>query len=267
MAASDGTHWTHPLARNRFWYLSELCPTWGVGVRWFSSERPTPPLTAAQTDFVTVRNRHAKFRRATCGRQLCIGRNIWWLTIGVSDALDFYAVTEPTTLFIWSIYKDVVTDSRVFLLVLWHTWHPCEPKQTSSTPSLIRRHSEIEVIPSAFAWVLASSSTWWLLWLQSSCYFWWLPPSRRLGAVVKLWQELVIVFGHLRWTCVGCCAFPSEASNATLMDYSCQWTTSLGGALLDVLREDEVRATPLSHWTTKCWLTQWRLAYRQTREP
>jgi hypothetical protein len=116
------------------------------------------------------------------------------------------------------------------------------------------------MIPSAFAWEIASSGTW------GSCYSWWLPPPRWLGAAQRLWQELVIVLGHLRWSCEGCCAFPDGAPKATLVDYLCHWATSLAvgscGALGDL-----GCGLPFSHRTTRSRSTQRGLAYRQTREP
>jgi hypothetical protein len=83
----------------------------------------------------------------------------------------------------------------------WHPWHPSEPKET--TPTHLHHWFiiivRLEVIPSTFAWVIASSGTWGPLWLESSCYSWWLPPPRWLGAAEELRHMLVIVCGRLRW--------------------------------------------------------------------
>jgi hypothetical protein len=77
------------------------------------------------------------------------------------------------------------------------------------------------VIPSVFARVIASSGTWGSFELRDSCYSWWLLPPRRLEAADELWQELVIVLGHLPVIVRGSCAFPSGALKATLVDCSC----------------------------------------------
>jgi hypothetical protein len=53
------------------------------------------------------------------------------------------------------------------------------------------------MIPSAFACEFVFSGTWGSFELRDSCYFWWLPPPRWLGAAEELWQELVIILGHL----------------------------------------------------------------------
>jgi hypothetical protein len=42
-----------------------------------------------------------------------------------------------------------------------------------------------------------------------------------LEAAEELWQELVIVLGHLPVFVRGSCTFPGEASKATLVDYVC----------------------------------------------
>jgi hypothetical protein len=88
------------------------------------------------------------------------------------------------------------------------------------------------VISSIFAWVIASSGTWGSLWLLTSCFSWWLLPPRWLGAAEELWQELVIVLGHLPVIVRGSCAFLGGAPNATLVDCSCHWATSLVGRFL-----------------------------------
>jgi hypothetical protein len=77
------------------------------------------------------------------------------------------------------------------------------------------------VIPSAFACVIASSGTWGSFELRVFCFSWWLPPPRWLGAAEELWQELVIVLGHLPVIVRGSCAFPGGASKATLVDCTC----------------------------------------------
>jgi hypothetical protein len=77
------------------------------------------------------------------------------------------------------------------------------------------------VIPSAFAYEFASSGTWRSFELWDSCYSWWLLPPRRFGAVEELWQELVIVLGHLPVIVRGSCAFPGGAPKATLVDCAC----------------------------------------------
>jgi hypothetical protein len=77
------------------------------------------------------------------------------------------------------------------------------------------------VIPSAFAYEFASSGTWGSFELRDSCYSWWLPPHRWLGAVEGLWQELVIILGHLPVIVRGSCAFPGGAPKATLVNCVC----------------------------------------------
>jgi len=66
--------------------------------------------------------------------------------------------------------------------------------------------------------------------------------------------------GDCSWSspsdCEEFCAFSGGAPKATLVDCTCYWATSLAGRFLRYLSEDEVRATPLSRRTTKCWLTQ-----------
>jgi hypothetical protein len=124
----------------------------------------------------------------------------------------------------------------------------------------------LRVIPSAFAWEIASSGTWGSLWLRSSCYSWWLPPPGWLGAARGLWQELVIVLGHLQWSCEGCCAFLDGAPKATQVDCSCHWATSLAVGSCGALGELGC-GLPISCQTTRCRLTQRRLACRQAREP
>jgi hypothetical protein len=74
------------------------------------------------------------------------------------------------------------------------------------------------------------------------------------------WPASMIVMGLL--------PFPVESQKVTLVDCSCHWVTSLVGRLLRCPNcVDNVRAMPLSRWTTKCWSTQRGLACRQAREP
>jgi hypothetical protein len=77
------------------------------------------------------------------------------------------------------------------------------------------------VIPSAFACEFASSDTWESFELWDYCYSWWLPPPRWLEAAEELWQELVIILGHLPEIVRGSCAFPGGAPKATLVDCTC----------------------------------------------
>jgi len=131
--------------------------------------------------------------------------------------------------------------------------------QTPSTHLLHRLtiFVRLGVISSAFAWVIASSGTWGSIWLQFSCYSWWSPPPRQLGATEEDWYELVIVCGHLLVIVRGFVPSPAESQSVTPVDHSCHWATSLVGRFLWCPSEDEVRATPLSHRTTKCCSTQW----------
>jgi hypothetical protein len=141
---------------------------------------------------------------------------------------------DPNGSICFGVYKYMVAGSWGTLLALWHTWHPCEPKQTPPThlhPWFIMK-VRLGVIPSIFAWVIASSGTWRSLWLRSSYYSWRLPPPRRLGVAEELWQELVIVLDHLPVIIRGSCAFPDGAPKATLMDCACHWATSLVGRFL-----------------------------------
>jgi hypothetical protein len=121
------------------------------------------------------------------------------------------------------------------------------------------------VIPSAFAWVIASSGTWGSLWLWISCCSWWLPPPRRLGAVDEHWHELVNVHGHLLMIVRGLIPSPAERQKVTLVDCSCHWVTSLVGRFLrcQVLARCVI---PITRRTTKCWSTQLGLARRQAHE-
>ena len=74
---------------------------------------------------------------------------------------------------------------------------------------------------------------------------------------MELWHELVIVRGHLPVIVRGLIPSSTESRKVTLVDFSCHRVTSLVGRFLRCPSEDEVRATPLSRRTTKCWLTQW----------
>jgi hypothetical protein len=117
---------------------------------------------------------------------------------GASGRLGQSPNREPTTLLFEGLYKYLLAGSKGFILSLWHTWHPCESKQISPTHlhhwfTIIVR---LRVIPSAFAWVIASSGTWGSLSMRISCYSWWLPPPRRLRAAVEVWHVLVIVYGR-----------------------------------------------------------------------
>jgi hypothetical protein len=67
--------------------------------------------------------------------------------------------------------------------------------------------------------------------------------------------------------CEGSYTFPNgepkdNSSGLPVIELPHLWVGSCG-----VQRVDEVRATPLSHRTTRCWSTQRGLACRQTREP
>jgi hypothetical protein len=130
------------------------------------------------------------------------------------------APDKATTLFSWGTYLKGLASLGLTLLALWHSWHPCEPKKTPSTHLhhwfiIIVR---LGVIPSAFAWVIASSGTWGPLWLWISCYSWWLSLPRWLGAVKEHW------IAHV--------PSPAECWKVTLVDCSCHWVTSLVGRLL-----------------------------------
>jgi hypothetical protein len=77
------------------------------------------------------------------------------------------------------------------------------------------------MILNAFACEFVSSGTWGSCELRDSCYSWWFPPPRQLGAVEELWQELVIVLGHLPVIVKGSCAFPGGVPKVTLVDCAC----------------------------------------------
>jgi hypothetical protein len=113
----------------------------------------------------------------------------------------------------------------------------------------------LEVIPSVFAWVFASSGTWGLLWLQSSCDSWWLPPPRRLRAAIEVWHVFVIVHGWLRWFVRGSCAFLGGAPKTTLVDCSCYWVITLAVGSCSALGELGF-GLPISRRTMKWWSTQ-----------
>jgi hypothetical protein len=137
-------------------------------------------------------------------------------------------------LFPWGAYLRLLADLGLTLLALWHTWHPCEPKQTPPT-RLYRWFIiivRLEVIPSAFAWVIASSGTWGSLWLWISCYSWCFPTPRRLGAVEEHWHELVIVRGHLPVIVRGLVPSPAKSQKVTLINCLCHWVTALMGTFL-----------------------------------
>ena len=121
------------------------------------------------------------------------------------------------------------------------------------------------VIPSVFAWVIASSGTWGSLWLWISYYSWWLPPPRWLGAAEELWHEFVIVRGHLPVIVRGLVPSPAESRKITLVDCSCHWVTSLVGRFL--WRQVLARCViPISCRTTKC-RHKGDVACQQAREP
>jgi hypothetical protein len=137
-------------------------------------------------------------------------------------------------LFVWRLYKYAVANSKGHLLVFWHTWYPCESKQTPPT-HLHHRFIimvRLRVIPSVFAWVIASSGSWGSLWPWISCFSWWLPPPRRLGAAEEDWHELVIVRGHLSVIVRGLVPSLAESRKVTLVDCSWHWVTSLVGRFL-----------------------------------
>jgi hypothetical protein len=101
----------------------------------------------------------------------------------------------------------------LMILALWHTWHPCEPKQTPPThlhPWFII-FVRLGVIPSAFTWVIASSGTQRLCFAMGlACYYWWLPPPRWLGVARIVEQRLVIVSGFDRGDCEGFLTIPQQ---------------------------------------------------------
>ena len=78
---------------------------------------------------------------------------------------------------------------------------------------------------------------------------------------------------------VGDCSWPApmivmglapsstKSCKVALVNCSCHWVTHLWVGSYGVHLLDEVCATPLSRWTTKCWSTQRGLAWRQAREP
>jgi len=151
----------------------------------------------------------------------------------------------------------MVANSWVSLLAHWHTWHSCKPKQTLTTHLhhwfivIVR----LGVILNAFAWVIASSATWGSLWLQFSGNSWWLPPPRWPRVVEEHWHELVIICDHLPMIMRGSCAFLGRAPTTTLVDCRVIELPNLWIGSYGVLHEDEVRATLLIYWTTKCWST------------
>ena len=76
-----------------------------------------------------------------------------------------------------------------------------------------------------------------------------LEQRRRIGT--SWW--LFVAISRWLWEV---CAYLGGVPKATLVDCSCHWATSLVGRFLWCPSEDEVRATTLSHRTTKCWSTQ-----------
>ena len=100
-----------------------------------------------------------------------------------------------------------------------------------------------------------------------TCYSWWLPPPRWLGAASIIERRLVIVSGSDRGDYEGSSAFsgrePKDNSSGLLVSLSyltCEYVLMVSNCV------DEVRATPLSRRTIKCWSTQRGLACRQARE-
>ena len=78
----------------------------------------------------------------------------------------------------------------------------------------------------------------------------------------------MIVSGFDCGDCEGSCAFPggepkgnSSGLLVSLSYLTCGYVLAVSNCV------DEVRATPLSRRTTKCWSTQQGLACRQAREP
>jgi hypothetical protein len=67
--------------------------------------------------------------------------------------------------------------------------------------------------------------------------------------------RVVLVLGHLSVICEGCCAFPGGAPKATLIITRVIKLPHLWVGSYGVHELDEVRATPLSRRTTKCWST------------
>jgi hypothetical protein len=142
-------------------------------------------------------------------------------------------VRGPMTLFSWDIYISSLAGlcslSWSFLLVI--ASFELSKLPLTHLSCLIANSKWDWVIPRAFAWVITSSGTWRSLWLWISCFSWWLPPPRWLWAA-ELWQELVIVLGHLPVIVRGSYAFLGGAPKATPVDCSCHWATSLVGWFL-----------------------------------
>jgi hypothetical protein len=165
------------------------------------------PVTLSSASDLTFTTRVKRFDRwrwmAQVWRRWHMDGGGWPDVEGVHSLgrLEQQTVRGPTGLSWLAPYLSVLVSPRLTLLALWHTWYPCEPKQTPLT----RLHHwfiiivRLGVIPSAFAWVIASSGTWRSLWLRISCFSWWLSPPRWLGATKELWHVLVIVRGWLRW--------------------------------------------------------------------
>jgi len=148
-------------------------------------------------------------KRATCGCLWSTGRRcgVFGVSCLASGDPVFCLVKEPMALFVWGVYKYVLAGSGLTLLAFKHTWHPYEPKQTPPTHLLHRLFIFVRlgVIPSAFAWVSASSGTWESIWLCFSYCSWWLPPPKRVGAAEEHRHKLVIVHGHLPTIVRGLC--------------------------------------------------------------
>jgi hypothetical protein len=60
---------------------------------------------------------------------------------------------------------------------------------------------------------------------------------------------------------------PANSRKVALVNCSCHWVTSLVGRFLQCLLWWARCVIPISHRTTKCWLTQQGLACWQAREP
>jgi hypothetical protein len=87
---------------------------------------------------------------------------------GASGRLEQQTVRGPTALSGLAPYLSVLAGPSLSLLLLWHTWHPYELRQIPFTHLyywfiIIVR---LEVIPSVFTRVIASSGTWRSLWLR-----------------------------------------------------------------------------------------------------
>jgi hypothetical protein len=132
------------------------------------------------------------------------------------------------------LYKLCLAGSKASLLNFWYSWHPCELSKLPPThlSYLIVNLKWDWVIPSAFAWVIASSGTWVSLWLRISYYSWWLPPPRQLGAAVEVWHMLVLFVAGFNDFVRGLAPSPVKRRKVALVNYLCHWVTSLVGRFL-----------------------------------